>query len=85
MADSARRTDAELTAAYLAVQPTILASLLDLTAEVLRRLPDVRPESMPRMADFACVLQAVDEVRGWDTVTAYAAAARHHRRRRARG
>ena len=75
MADGARRTDAELTAAYLAAQPTILASLLDLTAEVLKRLPDVRPESMPRMADFACVLQAVDEVRGWDTLAGYAATA----------
>lgn len=75
MAEGARRTDAELTAAYLAVQPSIFASLLDLTAEVLKRLPDVRPETMPRMADFACVLQAVDDVRGWDTVAAYAAAA----------
>jgi hypothetical protein len=75
MADEKRRTDAELTAAYLAAQPSILASLLDLTAEVLKRLPEVRPESMPRMADFACVLQAVDEVRGWETLAAYAAAA----------
>ena len=47
MADGARRTDAELTAAYLAGQPTIFASLLDLAAKVLKRLPDVRPESMP--------------------------------------
>ena len=75
MAEGARRTDAELTAAYAASQPSIFASLLDLTADVLRRLPDARPESMPRMADFACVLQAVDDVRGWHTVTAYAAAA----------
>ena len=75
MTDGARRTDAEIGAAFLAAQPAVLASLLDLTAEVLKRLPDVRPESMPRMADFACVLQAVDDVRGWDTLTAYAAAA----------
>jgi hypothetical protein len=27
------------------------------------------------MADFACVLQAVDEVRGWDTLAGYAATA----------
>jgi hypothetical protein len=75
MPEDARRTDAELTAAYYAAQPSILASLLDLTSAVLRRLPEVRPESMPRMADFACVLQAVDDVRGWNTVGAYAAAA----------
>jgi hypothetical protein len=70
-----RRTDAELTVAYAAAQPSIFASLLDLAAKVLKRLPDVRPESMPRMADFACVLQALDEVMGWDTLTTYAAAA----------
>ncbi len=75
IAEGARRTDAELTAAYAAAQPIIFASLLDLTARVLKRLPDVRPESMPRMADFACVLQAVDDVNDWDTLAAYSAAA----------
>lgn len=75
IAENARRTDAELTAAYAAIQAAIFASLLDLTAAVLKRLPDVRPETMPRMADFACVLQAVDDVTGWDTVASYAAAA----------
>ena len=75
MADGERRTDAELTAAYLAARPSIFAALLDLTAKVLGRLPHVRPESMPRMADFACVLQAVDDVQEWDTLRTYAAAA----------
>ena len=78
MKDSARRTDAELTAAYAEAQPLILASLLDLAAQVMAKLPNVRPETMPRMADFACVLQALDEVRsadGWDTLGTYAAAA----------
>ena len=77
MQEGARRTDGELTEAYGAAQPAILASLLDLAAEVLVKLPDVRPESMPRMADFACVLQALDTVKadeGWDTLGAYAAA-----------
>ena len=75
IAENARRTDAELTAAYAAVQAAVFASLLDLAAAVLKRLPDVRPETMPRMADFACVLQAVDDVKGWDTVASYAATA----------
>jgi hypothetical protein len=75
IAESARRTDAELNAAYVAAQPAVFASLLDLTADVLKRLPNVRPETMPRMADFACVLQAVDDVTGWDTLATYAAAA----------
>ena len=85
MADGERRTDAELTAAYLAAQPAIFAALLDLTAEVLGRLPHVRPESMPRMADFACVLQAVDDVQEWDTLEDLRRRRRHHRGRRARG
>lgn len=75
LADGQRRTDAELTAAYADAQSSVFASLLDLTAAVLKRLPDARPESMPRMADFACVLQAVDDVKGWCTLAAYASAA----------
>ena len=71
MADEKRRTDSELTADYLAAQPSIFAALLDLTAKVLEQLPHVRPESLPRMADFACVLQAVDNVREWDTLKTY--------------
>ena len=73
--EDARRTDAELTAAYAAAQPAVFASLLDLTAAALKRLPHVRPESMPRMADFACVLQAVDDVTKWSTLETYASAA----------
>jgi hypothetical protein len=78
MKDGARRTDAELTDAYADAQPVILASLLDLTAAVLKELPGVRPETMPRMADFACVLHALDTVKAtdnWDTLGTYAAAA----------
>ena len=75
MKEGERRTDADLTAAYLDNQPSIFASLLDLTAKVLKRLPDVHPESMPRMADFACVLQALDEVTGWNTLGSYTDAA----------
>lgn len=73
--EGARRTDAELTAAYADAQPSIFAGLLDLTASALKRLPDARPDSMPRMADFVCVLQAVDDATGWSTVATYTAAA----------
>lgn len=66
-----RRHEQQLRAAYERARPAILASLLDLLSQVLAVLPGVRLESMPRMADFARVLAAVDEVTGWDTLQSY--------------
>jgi hypothetical protein len=68
---SRRRPEQEVSAAYERARPAILAALLDLLAKVLVVLPDVRLESMPRMADFARVLAAVDEVTGWNTLGSY--------------
>jgi hypothetical protein len=70
-----RRPDAEIAAAYTAARVRILGALLDLTAQVLAALPGVRLAELPRMADFARILSAVDQVRGWDTLTAYRTAA----------
>jgi hypothetical protein len=70
-----RRPDAEIAAAYTAARPRILGALLDLTAQVLAALPAVRLAELPRMADFARILAAVDAVRGWDTLAAYRTAA----------
>ena len=42
--------------------PEILGGLLDLCAKALERLPDVKLSSLPRMADFARVLQSLDEI-----------------------
>lgn len=58
--DERRRDDAEIEAAFRAAHPAILAGLLDLTADVLRRLPDVTLTRRPRMADYGRVLAAVD-------------------------
>jgi hypothetical protein len=68
---SQRRHEQQLRAAYERARPAILASLLDLLSQVLAVLPDVHLESMPRMADFARVLAAVDQVTGWDTLQSY--------------
>ena len=57
-----RRYDADLMAAWEAAHPRILGALLDLAAQVLTVLPDVRLADPPRMADFARVLAAVDHV-----------------------
>lgn len=74
--DHKRREEAEMDQAYADAHPGILASLFDLLAEVLKVLPDVQLTERPRMADFARVLAAVDQVRGWKTLESYKATAR---------
>ena len=48
-----RRSEAELWAAFEAERPRILGALLDAVSLGLRRLPDIKLERLPRMADFA--------------------------------
>src|SRR5262245_19931927 len=70
-----RRPDAEITTAYTDARPRILGALLDLTVQVLASLRGVRLDELPRMADFARILAALDQVRGWDTLASYRTAA----------
>jgi hypothetical protein len=51
--EEARRPESELWAAFNADRPRILGALLDAVAEGLERLPAIRLERLPRMADFA--------------------------------
>ncbi|UGQ15495.1 hypothetical protein LO772_19370 [Yinghuangia sp. ASG 101] len=74
--DAKRREEGEMDAAYADAHAGILASLFDLLADVLKALPDVQLTERPRMADFARVLAAVDQVQGWDTTGSYKASAR---------
>ena len=70
-----RRPDAEMRSALDAVRPALLGALLDVAVHGLRRLPHMRPNSLPRMADFA-VLGAACETALWPEGTfaaAYAA------------
>ncbi|MFE7902900.1 ATP-binding protein [Streptomyces sp. NPDC057424] len=68
-----RRSEEELDATFEAVRPAVLGALFDVLACVLAVLPSVRLESMPRMADFARVLAAVDQTQGWHTLDDYLA------------
>ncbi|RPF32867.1 ATP-binding protein [Streptomyces sp. TLI_185] len=68
-----RRSEEELDATFNAVRPAVLGALFDVLACVLAVLPGVRLESMPRMADFARVLAAVDQTQGWNTLDDYLA------------
>lgn len=74
--DAKRREENEMDAAYADAHASILASLFDLLAAVLKVLPDVQLTERPRMADFARVLAAVDQVQGWNTVDSYQTSAR---------
>lgn len=68
---SARRTDSELAAAWQDAHPRILGALLDLACQVLDVLPGLKLSTLPRMADFARVLAAVDKVLGTDGMSRY--------------
>lgn len=70
-----RRTDEEVKTAYENARPAILAAILDLTARVLIALPDVRVTELPRLADFAKILAALDTVNGWSTFEDFTALA----------
>lgn len=71
-----RRTDAELAEGAEHTRAGILGALLDLLAQVLAVLPEVRGTlaERPRMADYAEVLAALDRVRGTDSLGDYLAA-----------
>lgn len=66
-----RRPDADVAADYRQAQPATLAALLDLLAGVLAALPTVELAELPRMADFARMLAALDTVTGWNSLAAY--------------
>ncbi|WP_068379674.1 toprim domain-containing protein [Rhodococcus sp. EPR-157] len=59
-----RRSEADLAAAWAEVYPTIPGGLLDLAAQVYSILPTVVLAESPRMADFARILAAVDQITG---------------------
>lgn len=69
--DEHRRDDDELAATFRAAHPAMFGAILTMTSRVLRRLPAVRLERRPRMADFARILAAVDEELGTDALARY--------------
>jgi len=69
--DGNRRTDDEVAEAFSGARALLLGALLDLLARVLDALPRVRLAELPRMADFARVLAAIEAVLGWDSLKAY--------------
>jgi len=60
--DSERKFDHHLACRFEALRPRLLGTLLDLAANVLRVLPEIDLPELPRMADWAHILAAVDAV-----------------------
>ena len=66
-----RKSDSGLEAQWVEIFPQVFGALLELCCQVLRTLPTVNLKSMPRMADFARYLAALDEIRGTDSLPQY--------------
>jgi hypothetical protein len=70
-----RRLDGELATTWSDAHGQILGALLDLAAHVLAVLPTISLTDYPRMADFARIASAVDEVLGTNALETYSAQA----------
>lgn len=67
-----RRSEADLAEAWAEVYPSIFGGLLDLAAQVYSILSTVVLAESPRMADFARILAAVDQILGTTGLARYA-------------
>lgn len=65
------RPAAEIEAEYEAARAAVLGAILDIAAQVLAALPGVQLAELPRMADFARILAALDRSQGWTTLADY--------------
>jgi hypothetical protein len=65
------RPAAEIEADYEAARAAVLGAILDITAQALAALPGVQLAELPRMADFARILAALDRSQGWTTLADY--------------
>jgi len=72
-----RRSDADLQATYDSSRPWILGGLYDLLSRVLDILPEIKLDTLPRMADFARVLAAVDQVTALGALDNYLATSKN--------
>ena len=68
-----RATEKELKQRLDRVRGRLFGALLDILVRVLQALPEVRPVELPRMADFAQLLAAMDMVLGTSALAKYIA------------
>src|SRR5262249_33804088 len=63
--DADRRTEVAFWQAFKEEYPSILGGLINAVAAGLRELPSVQLPELPRMADFACLGEAIGRGLGW--------------------
>jgi hypothetical protein len=73
IAPEKRLTETALRQRLSACHARLLGAVLDVVASVLAHLPNVLPERLPRMADFARILAAMDAAIDTDALARYAA------------
>lgn len=66
-----RRPEKQMTAQWRQHHPHVLGAILNLAVKVLAALPNIQLAELPRMADFALVLAAVDQVLGTHGLDTY--------------
>jgi hypothetical protein len=69
--DADRRDEDEIWPRWAETHPRVLGAVLDLAASVAALLPSVRLAKKPRMADFAKILYAVDQVLGTEGLSRF--------------
>jgi hypothetical protein len=77
--EEGRRSEREFWASFEKQRPAIFGALLDAVAAGLRRLPDIKLEKPPRMADFAEFAEACASGFGWEPGEFLAAYAENQR------
>jgi hypothetical protein len=70
---TARRLEAVLRQSWEEESPRVAGAVVDVLASTLEVLPGIELDELPRMADFARVLAAVDQVRGTRALDTYLA------------
>jgi|ERR1019366_2941488 hypothetical protein len=65
MPDEKRASESKLWSEFELARPALLGSLLDVVSAALRRLPSVKLQKKPRMADFAVWMTAAEAHLGW--------------------
>jgi len=68
---STRSSETEIEERYKGLRPRLFGASCTLLSRVLAALPSVKLDELPRMADFARVLAAVDGVRGTRSLETY--------------
>lgn len=68
---SSRRSESEIRDRFEEIRPRLLGAFCGLLSKTRAALPGVKLDELPRMADFARVLSAVDSVRGTRSLATY--------------